>query len=246
VATYDPYFFVAIFLALIPFVPFLFLFRVRSNRKGPDLLDGALTAPAPRSPMKVNELVLLSIVAVSIFSSWGLFNSLMSLIVTKTAVGVTSSQAYLTPGVFNLSSLLLQPFMGRLGSRRPHLWITLGVGSNAATLFALTLTNNIWMIYLLTFIAGACFATVSPASLSQLMAKVPRNYHGRVLGIYGGAEDIGIIIGPFVGSVVWQLFGVTTSFLSIALVLVIALTIYVSATRPRRMKTNETQILTNR
>jgi MFS family permease len=240
---YVAYFYFAAILATIPFVPFLF-FRVGSTRKIP---HGAppVGQSGLHSPLRTNELILLGLVAVSIFSSWGFFTSLMPVIVTKAPIRATSSEAVITFGLFSASSMIFQPLMGEYGSRRPRLWITLGLGLNGAVLLLLTVASGILLVYLLTFIAGACYATVSPVSLSQLMTKVPGNYLGRVLGFYGGAEDVGIIIGPFVGSVVWQFASLTLAFVSMGLILIGVLFVYLAAIRPARAKTHQPQILIN-
>ncbi len=238
--SYADYFYIATVLAIIPFVPFLFLGvgSTKRSRTAPPAEESRL-----ETSLRTNELVLLCLVAVSIFSSWGFFTSLMPVIVTKAPIAATPTEAIITFGVFSASSMIFQPLMGEFGSRRPKLWITLGLGVNAASFILLTFASSILLVYLLTFIAGACYATVSPVSLSQLITKVPGNYLGRVLGFYGGAEDVGIIIGPFVGSVVWQLGSVTLAFISMGLILIGVLLVYLAAVRPSGTKIYHSEIM---
>jgi hypothetical protein len=47
------------------------------------------------------------------------------------------------------------------------------------------------------------------------MVGIPRRFVGRAMGVYGAAEDVGVILGPLVGSAVWVGFGLTPAYLTL-------------------------------
>jgi len=83
-------------------------------------------------------------------------------------------------------------------------------------LLLLTQHNDVWEIAAAGLFAGACFSATSPLSLSLLMVGTPKRHAGRAMGTYGAAEDVGISVGPRVGSAIWVQFGLTAAYLTLS------------------------------
>jgi hypothetical protein len=47
------------------------------------------------------------------------------------------------------------------------------------------------------------------------MVGTPKRHAGRAMGTYGAAEDVGISVGPRVGSAIWVQFGLTAAYLTL-------------------------------
>jgi MFS transporter, DHA1 family, multidrug resistance protein len=98
---------------------------------------------------------------------------------------------------------------------------------------AMTQLYSIWELVVGAVVEGLCFSVISPLSLSLLMVGMPRRYTGRAMGFYGAAEDIGLILGPLVGSAVWVEFGLTTAYLTLGGIFLAVLIPYLGAIRGR-------------
>lgn len=63
------------------------------------------------------------------------------------------------------------------------------------------------------------------------MVGIPQRYAGRAMGIYGAAEDVGVILGPLIGSAVWVQFGLTAAYLTLGATFLVVLVPYAVAMR---------------
>ena len=58
---------------------------------------------------------------------------------------------------------------------------------------------------------------------------VPKGYWGRVMGVYGGAEDVGILVGASVSTFVWGTWGIIYSLSMMGSISAfVGVTVYVS------------------
>ncbi len=108
---------------------------------------------------------------------------------------------------FNLSTGLTQPIVGSLGSRKPVKWIIGCLTATGLCYLFLVVAQNIIQVEIITIATGAVYAAITPLTLSLLTTFVPRGYWGRVIGLYGAAEDVGILVGASVSSFVWGIWG---------------------------------------
>ena len=58
----------------------------------------------------------------------------------------------------------------------------------------------------------------SPAAVTLLSENIARHKQSTAMGVYGGFEDIGVIVGSALGGVVWSALGPTFTFLLVAAV----------------------------
>jgi MFS family permease len=172
-------------------------------------------------------LPLFGLVAIPLFMNWTFFTSIMQIVVTKTAsIGASTFEAGLLVTLFFLSTAIFQPLFSRWGASRAKLWIAVALLANFTLFVMLTLTRNIWAIEGLAFAAGACFSAISPLSLSLMMVGVPERYVGTAMGLYGAAEDIGIILGPLVTSYFWIQYSLNDAYLSVGAAILLVLGTY--------------------
>jgi MFS family permease len=56
-------------------------------------------------------------------------------------------------------------------------------------------------------------AIFGPAAVALLSETVPQNWQGTAMGVYGGFEDLGVVIGAAMAGVVWESLGPQSAFL---------------------------------
>ncbi len=124
--------------------------------------------------------------------------------------------------LFTISSIvnaaLLIP-MGRLSDRKnKRMIMTAGLLVSAAGLAGIALSTNYGILVgalVVQSIGGALFG---PAAVALLSETVPQNRQGTAMGIYGGCEDIGVVIGSALGGVIWEALGSKFTFLLVGTV----------------------------
>ena len=170
----------------------------------------------PRPPLDWRGLPLLSLVAVPTFIGFSFFVNLMQLVVTQTpSILATEFQAGVVLSSFWVSNAVFQPLFSSRGRGNARRIIAVALAASFGVFALLTQLHNIWLIAVAGLLEGACFSAVSPLSLSLLMVGIPTRFAGTAMGVYGAAEDVGIIVGPLVGTAVWVQYGLTAAYLTL-------------------------------
>jgi MFS transporter, DHA1 family, multidrug resistance protein len=170
----------------------------------------------PRLKLDWRGLPLLGLVAIPTFIGYSFFTNIIQLVVTETPrVSGTEFQAGIVVSSFWLSTAVFQPLLSRRAAGNARRWIGVALVASFCVFALMTQFYNVWEIALGAFLEGACFSAISPLSLSLLMVGIPRRFVGRAMGVYGAAEDVGVILGPLVGSAVWVGFGLTPAYLTL-------------------------------
>ncbi len=112
--------------------------------------------------------------------------------------------------------------------------IAIALASSFGVFALLTQLNDVWEIAAAGLLEGLCFSAISPLSLSLLMVGIPKRYAGRAMGIYGAAEDVGVLVGPLVGSAIWVQFGLTAAYLTLGASFLAVLVPYAVAMRDQQ------------
>jgi len=86
-----------------------------------------------------------------------------------------------------------------------------------------------------TLVLGVTYSTVTPLTLSLLTASVSRGYWGRIMGLYGAAEDVGILIGSSLGSFIWGFWGYQYSFIMMGSLFILVGTLCALATQKGKL-----------
>lgn len=170
----------------------------------------------PRPALDWRGLPMMCLVAVPTFIGFTFFTNIIQLVVTQTpSISGTDFQAGIVVSSFWLSTAIFQLLLSRRGMTHVRGWIGAALVASFGVFALMTQFQSVWEIATGAFLAGACFSVISPLSLSLLMVGIPKRYSGRAMGIYGAAEDVGVILGPLVGSAVWVGFGLTPAYLTL-------------------------------
>ena len=170
---------------------------------------------AERLKLDWRGLPLLGLVAIPTFIGYSFFTLFIQLIVVSPLISGTDFEASLVVSAFWLSTAIFQPLLSRRAAGNARRWIGIALVANFGVFALMTQFYSVWEIVLAAFLEGACFSAISPLSLSLLMVGIPRRFVGRAMGVYGAAEDVGVILGPLVGSAVWVGFGLTPAYLTL-------------------------------
>ncbi len=117
-----------------------------------------------------------------------------------------------------LTAILVLP-AARLSSRigrKPVLLGGLAIGTIALAGYSLG-GGFIALIAIVCLRAIASAATV-PIAITALSVATPAQVRGRVMGMYGSLEDVGIATGPAVSGIVWSNWGLNAAFVAMAIV----------------------------
>jgi len=164
--------------------------------------------------------------------SQSFFTSIMPVAVTTLpSLSGTALDAAVMIALVYLSLTVFQPLLGALGANRAKLLIVAGLGGNILVFLSLTRATGIIAIDILALLNGLCFSVVSPLSLLLLMRRTPKGLVGATMGIYGAAEDVGLILGPLLGGIVWAQVGINAAYLVLAASFAIIAVLFVALQR---------------
>ncbi len=173
------------------------------NRSRPDLI---------KKPVVYRPVVIQSIIAMLFFLAIGV-NSFLPLLATE-VVGVDATRVGILYTIGGMVSVVLFIPLGRLADRKnKKTLIILGTLFSALNLAGLAFAKEYWMLIGLQVVGNIGFAMFTPAAVALLSNNVPAHWQGTAMGVYGAAEDIGIIIGSGVGGFVWTAGGPTALYL---------------------------------
>lgn len=160
--------------------------------------------------MDKKTLILLLVVFIDLIG-FGIVIPILPILIERVGggpflVGVVIS-------VFSLFQFLFSPILGRLSDkygRRPVLIFSSFI--NSISYFLIFFSQVFWIIVLARIIAGVGSANISVA---QAYIADTSALHDRTkrMALLGAAFGLGFIVGPFIGGVVSQTFGVGAPFL---------------------------------
>ena len=168
----------------------------------------ALSRPA----VNYRPVIIQCIVAMLFFMAIGV-NSFLPLL-AKDVVGVGATQVGILYTVGGLVSTVLFIPMGRLADHKDKkVLIILGMLFSASSLAGLAFAREYALVMVLIIISNIGFTMFTPAAVALLSNNVPAYWQSTAMGIYGAAEDMGIIIGSGVGGFVWTAGGPTALYM---------------------------------
>jgi len=198
--------------------------------------SGAQGRIQPEVKLKLIGIIVLGFVGLTAASGNGFFSLLFPNILAKEPKFLASPvEIGGVLFIYSLSSGVFQPFLGSLGSRKPKGWIVGGLAGAGLCYLALTLTQNVVQVDFVTLILGVTYSTVTPLTLSLLTASVSRGYWGRIMGLYGAAEDVGILIGSSLGSFIWGFWGYQYSFIMMGSLFILVSAVCALATKKGKL-----------
>jgi MFS family permease len=122
-------------------------------------------------------------------------------------------------GAFSLSRTVFLPFFGRLSDlkgRKP--FITTGLLAYFLVSIGFTLSGNVALLILIRLFQGIASAMILPVAQAYIGEITPKHREGFVMGLFNISLYAGLSLGPVVGGVVQDAFGLQTSFLSMGAV----------------------------
>jgi MFS family permease len=165
-----------------------------------------------RTPVNYRPVIIQSIIAMLFFLAIGV-NSFLPLLVTE-VVKETASKVGILYTVGGLVSMALFIPLGRLADRKDKkVMIIVGLLLSALSMVGLAFAREYWMLIGLQVVGNIGFAMFTPAAVALLSNIVPAYWQGTAMGVYGAAEDVGIIIGSGAGGFVWTAGGPTALYL---------------------------------
>jgi MFS family permease len=204
---------------------------------------GATFEPGSAGPELVFRDVLRhpayrAALAAAFANGWAVYGvrvALVPLFVVE-ALGRTESWAGIALAVFAAGNALTLVVAGRLADRRGRRPpILAGLAVSAVATAALGVVPSLAAFLAVSMVAGLGSGLVNPpvnAAVADLVGT--RSRGGTVLAGFQMASDVGAILGPLVAGAVAQLAGFGTAFATTALVVVLALVLWLRApeTRP--------------
>jgi MFS family permease len=116
-------------------------------------------------------------------------------------------------GSFSLSRSLLLPYFGRrsdIKGRKPY--IVAGLFIYAALSIAFILAQSVWAVVIVRFFQGMASAMILPVTQAYIGDITPQGQEGRIMGLFNVSMYLSLTLGPVLGGVVNDHFGLTTAF----------------------------------
>jgi PPP family 3-phenylpropionic acid transporter len=179
--------------------------------KASALAFSAAAAPA-RPGTSYRPVIIQGIIAALFFMGIGV-NSFMPLLATE-VVGVKATQVGILTFIGGGTGTLMFIPLGRLADRRDKKALMIaGLLLSASGLAGLAFAREYGLLILMVIVCNTGFAMFTPAAVALLSNNVPAYWQSTAMGIYGAAEDIGIIAGSGAGGFVWTAGGPVALYL---------------------------------
>ncbi len=211
----------------------------RATLDGPDAQESAPSplpaagAPESGAPLFPAGFLLLCTVAASGFAASTGGRSFVPLLGTR-VMGLDAASVATVFSIAGVASGVATIGMGRLADiwgRRPV--IAGGLLALSAALIGYGLVRGFPGLVACALLAAAGSAAAVPAGVALVSDITPFRRQGRMIGLYGAAEDIGIMMGPMLCGFLWDARGPRTAFLALAFLPLLGL-VCLSAVREKR------------
>lgn len=165
-----------------------------------------------KQPVNYRLVAVQSTLATLIFLGIGV-NSFLPLLATEEA-GVAATQVGILYTVGGLVSAALFIPLGRIADKRnKKVLIVMGLLFSAVGLAGLAFAREYALLMVFVVTSNIGFTMFTPAAVALLSNNVPAYWQGTAMGVYGAAEDVGIILGSGIGGFVWTAGGPTALYL---------------------------------
>ncbi len=116
-------------------------------------------------------------------------------------------------GSFSLARTFFLPYFGRLSDKKGRKpFIITGLLSYALISVAFSFSNTIEMLIVIRFFHGFASAMIMPVALAYVGDVTPKGKEGAVMGQFNMSLFIGLSIGPIMGGMINDRFGLATTF----------------------------------
>lgn len=180
----------------------------------------------PAGKGRTLELALMGCMAVAAFIVFIVVTSMMPVVVTNAPFKASPVDVGILLAIFDGGLFIFLPLLGHVGSSKPRNWMVVGLAVGVISFALLVVTKSIESAYVSALLAGISFSALSTLSLARFTQLVHSSHRGAAIGIYGAAEDVGIIIGPLVFSAVWTAVSLDAALIATATILLVVLFVY--------------------
>lgn len=138
-------------------------------------------------------------------------------------LGGTGFSIGLIFGAFSISRTVLLPYFGVLSDRKGRKpFIVTGFLLYALISFAFIFADRIDLLILIRFVQGAASAMMMPVIQAYIGDITPVGKEGRAMGIFSMATFLGLSMGPFLGGLINDQFGLRVTFVCMGVAAFIA------------------------
>lgn len=160
--------------------------------------------------MDKKTLTLLLVVFIDLLG-FGIAIPILPLLIEQIGGGVFLVGVVIS--IFSLFQFLFSPILGRLSDkygRRPVLIVSAFV--NSLSYFLIFISQFFWIVVIARILAGIASANLSVAQ-AYIADTSKAHERTKKLGYIGAAFGLGFIVGPLLGGVVSEYFGIAAAFL---------------------------------
>ncbi|MGD9910798.1 MAG: MFS transporter [Candidatus Izemoplasmatales bacterium] len=176
--------------------------------------------------LKLDRQLIMYLIVIFIFSVGNSSNAFLVLRIKS--IGFTTMDVLLLYLVYNLVSSIVSYPLGKLSDKidRKHLIIPAYL-IYSFTYVGIALTGNISLLYVLFGIYGIYQAIIAGSEKAYIAEIAPKDLKGTVLGLYGTAQGLGLLVASFVAGWIWMAvseemtfyFGALMSFIAMILLI---------------------------
>lgn len=165
----------------------------------------------------------LGLIGILYFIAFGNLGTYLPLFATD-VVGISTSQVGVLFGIRGLLTAILMLLLGKLVDRKDK-WnfVLIGLTIVAISIAAIGLVSNYGMLIVLVLLFAGGSAIYFPAVTAILAHSVPMSWTGTAMGIFGFMEDIGWMLGPAIGGMLWVSVSKPSTFYFSGLAVLVAI-----------------------
>jgi MFS family permease len=190
-------------------------------RAGAEPSRQAGMAGAPVRKALNQATVILGMVGLLQFVANRLVRNFLVLLARDRA-GLDATAVGVLLGVFSLANVLFLLVLQRLDRRLGLAWrIVLGLAMGAVALLCYSLARGFGALLLAVTIDALGWALASPARVVLVGRLSPPGLYGWALGLHGSFENVGVLVGPLMGGLLWGLAGPAAPYQVGAMLLVV-------------------------
>lgn len=166
-----------------------------------------------RTVSRETKMITLSlgIIGILYFISMGIYMTYFPLYAAKT--NISTSQIGTLFGVRGLVSTLILIPIGRLSDRyNKRIILTVGMVIVGVSMALVPFSGGYTGLLLISLLYALGSAIYFPAITALLSQSIPVFWTGTAMGIFGFMEDIGWLLGPVIGGLLWERINPETPF----------------------------------
>jgi MFS family permease len=121
-------------------------------------------------------------------------------------------------GVFSISRTAFLPYFGKLSDRKGRKpFLVIGLLAYSFVSIAYVFSASVELFILIRFFQGIASAMIFPVALAYVGDITPSGREGFVMGLFNLSLYAGLSVGPVIGGIVKDAFGIQISFLTMGL-----------------------------